>query len=173
MKSKIKIEAKNDLENNDESYYSTSDQSLSVSIVYPKEIPGSLSCKIEEKFELKKPYFLLNIDNLTITFEGEDLYLVSIDAYTNLINWESGTISVPEEKTFGYATLQKSVDDDRESITLNPRFLYDQRHSVLKIELSSTRTDKEEFFKISSNISIGLSNKTITSVFIEKLKIKP
>lgn len=162
-----------DIETSDEMVYSSSDYSLDINLKYSTQEESSLRDNIDKNFNINK-IFLLHYENLTISFSGDDLNLVKIDAFTASLNWAKERVAVPVDLVNGICYLDDitSDADDRLTIAFEPIFKYDISTSTIKIMLNNENSVSNiQNIKVSPNVIIGLANDTFQYIIILNLAL--
>jgi hypothetical protein len=118
----------------------------------------------QEKHESR----LLIYDTLTIIFDSLTKTFISLDAFTNKMQWiERKNIMMPLICGEGLLKFDKGFEDtDRYGFNIFPSFEY-SLNGHLKITLMDDVESK--FYKIKDNIIVGINKKQITSFIINEI----
>jgi hypothetical protein len=127
----------------------------------------SLADAINQEFQLNRPEELLVIaDTLTLTFNGNDYHLSTLDAYTNKHVWKvSSTHNVPAIKGKGLLLAEpSSFEDGRCIFNSIPKYEIAPNQSWVRVVLREV--DSDEHYEVASTLVIGLKGKTITDIYL-------
>lgn len=129
---------------------------------------------INHCFDSSVDSFLLIQDMLTIVFDLNSNNFISFDDYTNKDLWEiQENLMIPNVYSKGVLKIKKGFkgsieDDNRCYFKEEIQYFYSKRNGILKIAL----TEDEEnaiFYEISSNLIVGMHNKRIVSIYLNKI----
>lgn len=152
------------------SLYLKEDLSLEVSINHLPNDDNTAADIIDKNLGIKEKSFILSMDTLSMCFSGDDLNLTSIDAYSNHKNWKNTHLDVPTSTPDSICSVEGDLTDDRYSIDEAVSYYYDDKQSILKIDIGEEKS--ESYYQLSSDIVIGISNFMPTSLYIRNLSIK-
>ena len=150
------------------STYSSSDFALEVTLHSELE-PMSLSKKIDIKYEIKNKKILVIFGGIVFSFVGSELFLESIDSYTNKKNWLLQKVAPPLVVERARFSIDAPLDDDKYLLDCNPQYVLDYNKNILLIKLNENNHQK--FYRIANNLTIGVNENSLVSVFIENIKI--
>lgn len=145
--------------------YSIKDYTLETTIKYSQH-PQQLSALINKQLGIKKHSLQVIYDTLTVTFEGENLRLHTIDSYTNKEKWLARVLSIPNIEYEGVC-FADSLAEDRIAMDIEPKYFFDKDKQILFIEL--VKAEDERFYSLSKSLVVGMHNGTLSSILILSL----
>lgn len=119
----------------------------------------------------QKPQFFVIADTLTLTFEGADRKLRSLDAYTNKALWKICPIrNVPSVESSGTLHLEQVPEGvDRCSLEFSPRYELSADGKWVRIVLSDEAPIA--YYEIASNLLAGLNSSLLTELVLVDLAV--
>jgi hypothetical protein len=168
MSINIKILNTDNMDAYSQSTYSIKDYSLATTVKYTQN-PLQLSAEINKQLGIRTHNLQVIYDTLTVTFDGENLRLNSIDSYTNKDKWITKVVSIPKIESEGIC-LAESLADDRISIDIDPKYFFDRDKQLLFIEL--VKAEDERFYSLSKSLVVGIHNGTLSSILLLNLALQ-
>jgi hypothetical protein len=169
----VRVQENSKLSSVSSASYTTNDLSLEVNLRYPVAGVPNLSEGINHKFGIASnsaPFLVIYGGVLTITFDGPEQALSSLDAYTIKDKWIAQKLVLPVGSNRGLCLHENGLEKDRVSVQDDPKYFYDLASNILKIVLIEGRT--ETFYTLSDSLIIGVSSGLVSSVYISRLSVK-
>lgn len=166
---KIKLEEIANIATSSTATYYSNDFALDVRITYP-HVKSLFSEEIDKKIGIKDETFQLIYGSLTITFAGRDLFISSIDGYTNREKWKLESVAVPTTSRLEICFVASLAAEDPCSSAQEPSYYFDGTKQMLKIKL--TKSDSEVYYRLSDNLIVGMSRDSISSIFLLNMILK-
>jgi hypothetical protein len=134
--------------------------------------PPTLASAIDDNLGIRdRKKFLAIADTLVITFAGENMELVGVDAYTNCDRWlRSSTLALPTSSSAGRVCLSGSFPDDRVDLEVIPEYTYSDEQQLLQISLSKFQ-ESVRFYRVSERLVVGVSGDKLVTLLMQDLSI--
>lgn len=137
-------------------------------------IPEEFTFMYETKFLSGGSELLLIFDTLTMVFDSNTKNFISLDAYTNIEQWQlHEKISFPKISTKG-SLIVKGFEDhetDRVSFGFMPEFEY-TKEGIVKIKFSNDSENSCHFYQISREGFVCLKGTKLVSFIFQNVNLK-
>ena len=158
----------NDTTPDSKSDYIKTDFSLDVYINYKKDTKDYANL-INNVLLIPSKTFVVSIDTLTLSFEGEALILKSLDAYTNQAHWKKAVIALPSDAKQAICKVTSDINEDRYKIDKKNSYYFDETNKILKIKIDNMKPD--EYYQVATNLLFGVSKEFICEILITNFKL--
>jgi len=153
-----------------ESIYSKTDYSLEVAL-QSRDNDIGLSHTIDKIIAIPQRSSFVFFDNLTLEFSSPYSMLKSLEAYINHEKWSLAPLVIPhfENKKYSLMIIGNPAEE-RISINKLATYHFDEKQSCLNIKLETGVN--EQYYRLSDDLIVGLSDNNLSSFYILNLKIK-